>query len=86
LALGVFLSRKFSLGMGDVKLIAAMVLALTWFNPVAPLVALLLAFALATVWILVQLVRRKTNMGSSIALGPYLLVGFTAVSIGQVWS
>jgi leader peptidase (prepilin peptidase)/N-methyltransferase len=86
LALGVFLSRKFSLGMGDVKLIAAMVLALTWFNPVAPLVALLLAFALASVWILVQLVRRKTNMGSSIALGPYLLVGFTAVSIGQVWS
>jgi leader peptidase (prepilin peptidase)/N-methyltransferase len=86
LGLGMAVNRTDGLGMGDVKLISAMVLALGWFSPLAPLVALVMSFALASAWLLMQLIRRKTNMGSSIALGPYLLVGFTAVSIGQVWS
>lgn len=86
LFIGMLINRHQSLGMGDVKLISAMVLALGWFSPIAPLVALVAAFAIASVQILVQLARKKTNMGSSIALGPYLLVGFTAASIGLVWS
>lgn len=86
LMLGLLANRTEGLGMGDVKLVSAMVLALGWFSPLAPLVALVVSFSLASIWLFAQLIRRKTKMGSSIALGPYLLVGFAAVSIGQVWS
>jgi hypothetical protein len=42
------------------------------------LLALCAAFALATIVVLFLFVTRKARMGSSIALGPYLLVGFFA--------
>jgi leader peptidase (prepilin peptidase)/N-methyltransferase len=37
---GLLLNRFAGLGMGDVKLITAITLALAWFNPFVPLVAL----------------------------------------------
>ena len=77
-AVGLAVNRGAGMGMGDVKLIAAMSLALGWFSPLSPLVALFIGFAAATLVILVLFVTRKTKLGSSIALGPYLLVGFAA--------
>jgi leader peptidase (prepilin peptidase)/N-methyltransferase len=80
------LNRYAGLGMGDVKLIAAMTLALTWFSPLLPALAILIALSLAGVVALVMVATRKTNMGSNIALGPYLLVGFALSFIALVWS
>jgi leader peptidase (prepilin peptidase)/N-methyltransferase len=73
---GLGINRFGTLGMGDVKLITGMSLSLGWFSPVAPLLALAAAFALATLVVLLLFATRKARMGSSIALGPYLLVGF----------
>jgi leader peptidase (prepilin peptidase)/N-methyltransferase len=75
-AIGLGVNRMGTLGMGDVKLITGMSLSLGWFTPVAPLVALGAAFAMATIVVLFLFVTRKARMGSSIPLGPYLLVGF----------
>jgi leader peptidase (prepilin peptidase)/N-methyltransferase len=75
-AIGLGVNRMGTLGMGDVKLITGMSLSLGWFTPVAPLVALGAAFALATIVVLFLFVTRKARMGSSIPLGPYLLVGY----------
>lgn len=84
LGVGLLANRFASLGMGDVKLIAAMSLALGWFSPISPLVALALAFAIASAVVLVLLILRRSRLDSSIALGPYLLLGFAAslASIG----
>jgi prepilin signal peptidase PulO-like enzyme (type II secretory pathway) len=72
--------------MGDVKLIAGITLALAWFNPFLPAVAILVAFLTAGAGALVLLILQKTRMGSSIALGPYLLFGFAVCFIAQGWS
>lgn len=77
------LNRYAGLGMGDVKLISAMTLALAWFSPLMPAIALLIGFIIAGAVSLVMVALRKTNMGSSVALGPYLLVGFALSLIVQ---
>lgn len=73
-------NRFASLGMGDVKLITAMSLCLGWFSPIAPLLAVTIAFVVAGLFIAYKMIRRKTRMGQSIPLGPHLLVGF-AISL-----
>jgi leader peptidase (prepilin peptidase)/N-methyltransferase len=80
------LNRYAGLGMGDVKLIAGINLALGWFTPLLPSVAVLIGLVLAGVVSLTMVALRKTRMGSSIALGPYLLVGFLVSFIAQGWS
>ena len=72
----LLVNRTGALGMGDVKLITAISLALAWFSPIAPAVALLIGFAAATAVILILLAARKTKLGARIPLGPYLLTGF----------
>lgn len=84
--LGLLANLRGGLGMGDVKLMTAMSLALGWFSPMAPFLALSMAFLSAGIWLAIKLLAQKTNMGSSVALGPYLLVGFAAATIGQVLS
>ncbi len=80
---GLLVNHFAHLGMGDVKLIAAITLALAWFNPLLPFIALLLGFAVATAVVIAMLLRRKIKMGSTVALGPYLLVGFALALAGQ---
>lgn len=80
------LNRYAGLGMGDVKLIAAITFALGWFSPLLPAIAIAIALVLAGVVALAMIIRRKANMGSSIALGPYLLVGFALSFIALGWS
>ena len=62
--------------MGDVKLIAAIALALGWFHWSMPLLAMFYAFALASIVIITGLIARKTKLKATIPLGPYLLAGF----------
>jgi leader peptidase (prepilin peptidase)/N-methyltransferase len=80
------LNRSAGLGMGDVKLIAGISFALAWFNSFLPALAILIALVSAGVVSLALLALRKTRMGSSIALGPYLLFGFLVCFIAQGWS
>ena len=80
------LNRYAGLGMGDVKLTSALTLALAWFNPLLPAISISIALVLAGLVALVLVLRRKTNMGSSIALGPYLLAGFALSLIALGWS
>lgn len=76
--IGVAANHAAGLGMGDVKLIAAITLALAWYSPIYPLWALLLAFVFASAVILFKIIRGTSRLKSTVALGPYLLVGFVA--------
>jgi leader peptidase (prepilin peptidase)/N-methyltransferase len=82
----VLLNRHAGLGMGDVKLFSAITLGLAWFNPLLPALAASVGLLLSGVVALTMLVLRKASMGSSIALGPYLLFGFLVSLIGLGWS
>jgi leader peptidase (prepilin peptidase)/N-methyltransferase len=72
--------------MGDVKLMTVMALALGWFSPLLPVVALGLSFLLAGVVAILLLMRRKIRLGGSMALGPYLIAGFLGAVTLAVWS
>jgi len=79
-------NRMGFLGMGDVKLMSAMALALGWYSAVLPVLALLISFFIAGLVAILLLAVRKIGLGGSLALGPYLLLGFFgAISVG-VWS
>jgi len=90
IALGVFLAslainRLGLLGMGDVKLMAAMALSLGWYSALLPIVWLLLTFLFAGIVALMLLLFRKIKLGGSIPLGPYLIAGFLgAISLGAL--
>jgi leader peptidase (prepilin peptidase)/N-methyltransferase len=83
--IGLLINRYGSLGMGDVKLIAATTLALAWFDLFAPVLALAAGLLLAAAVILILLVTGRTTLSQSIALGPYLLFGFVVTQI-LTWS
>jgi leader peptidase (prepilin peptidase)/N-methyltransferase len=72
--------------MGDVKLMTVMALALGWFSPLLPVIALGLSFLLAGVVAILLLVRRKIRLGGSMALGPCLIAGFLGAVTLAVWS
>lgn len=83
--IGYLLNRYGSLGMGDVKLIAATTMSLAWYNLASPLFALVLGFIVAAIFIFIQLIRGRSTLKESIALGPYLLLGFVVTQI-LTWS
>lgn len=85
LIIGLAANRWATLGMGDVKLIGAIALSLGWFSFLAPLISVVLAFFIACAAVLVLVVLRKTTLGSSFALGPYLLIGFVLTHM-LTWS
>ena len=67
-----------AIGMGDVKLIALITMSLAWFDWIWPVAALAGAFVLATVLVLLGYIFRRSKLGATIPLGPYLLIGFGA--------
>ena len=89
--LGTFLvslgvNRLGLLGMGDVKLMAVMSLALGWYSVTLPVIALLISFLVAGIVALMLLVLGKIKLGGSMPLGPYLIAGFFgAITVGA-WS
>jgi leader peptidase (prepilin peptidase)/N-methyltransferase len=84
--IGTLISLKGWIGMGDVKLVSGLSLLLAWFDPSLVWQATLWSFGLATVVVLVGFIAKKITTRSSIALGPYLLLGFWVVVIPPVWS
>lgn len=82
---GLIINRYGSLGMGDVKLIAATTLSLAWFNLFAPVLALAIGLMLAGAVVLILLFTGRTTLSQAIALGPYLLLGFAVTQI-LTWS
>ena len=64
------------LGMGDVKLVSLIALSLGWFSPWSPLLAIFWGLATAVIWVVVGLIAGRTKLGSTLALGPWLLAGF----------
>jgi len=85
LLIGLLANRFASLGMGDVKLIAAAAMALGWYSLVSPVLFVFLGFVIASAVVFVMLVLQKTTLSNSIALGPYLLAGFAVTQI-LTWS
>jgi leader peptidase (prepilin peptidase)/N-methyltransferase len=83
--IGLVANRFASLGMGDVKLIAAAAMALGWYSPVSPVLFVFLGFVIASAVVLMMLLMQKTTLSNSIALGPYLLAGFAVTQI-LTWS
>lgn len=83
LVIGVLANHAAGLGMGDVKLIAAIAFALGWYSPLIPLVSVFIAFVVASIAILALFALGKSKLQSNVALGPYLLIGF-AVSLPSI--
>jgi leader peptidase (prepilin peptidase) / N-methyltransferase len=82
-SLGV--NRLGLLGMGDVKLMAAMALALGWYSVTLPVLALLISFFVAGTVALALLASGKIKLGGSMPLGPYLIAGFFgAITVGAL--
>lgn len=69
-----------ALGMGDVKLATVMALTLAYFNPWLPAIAIGIAFVLAFGVVVALISLGKAKIGSSIPLGPYLLLSFFGAS------
>lgn len=70
-----------ALGMGDVKLATVIALTLGYFNPWLPAIAIGIAFVLAFAVVIVLITFGKVKIGSSIPLGPYLLVSFIGANL-----
>jgi leader peptidase (prepilin peptidase)/N-methyltransferase len=70
-----------TLGMGDVKLATVIALTLGYFNLWLPAIAIGVAFVLAFAVVIVLITLGKVKIGSSIPLGPYLLVSFIGANL-----
>ena len=84
--LSLLINRIGLLGMGDVKLMTVMALALGWFSPLLPIIALGISFLIAGVVAFWLLMRKKIKLGGSMPLGPYLIAGFLGAVTLAVWS
>jgi leader peptidase (prepilin peptidase)/N-methyltransferase len=84
--LSLVINRLGLLGMGDVKLMTVMALALGWFSLLLPIIALGLSFLIAGIVAIWLLLRKKLELGGSMPLGPYLIAGFLGAVTLAVWS
>jgi leader peptidase (prepilin peptidase) / N-methyltransferase len=84
--LALLINRAGLLGMGDVKLMTVMAIALGWYSPLLPMVALGLSFFIAGLVASGLLILKKIKLGGSIPLGPSLLAGFFGAITLVVWS
>lgn len=75
-AVGLGMNYIDALGMGDVKLASAIGLSLGYLNPWLPVLAIGAAFTLAFLVVIILIGLNKVKIGSSIPLGPYLLLSF----------
>ena len=82
----LLINRMGLLGMGDVKLMAVMSLALGWYSPLLPIIALGLSFLIAGLVASVLLIGKKIKLGGSMPLGPYLIAGCLGAITLVVWS
>jgi len=77
---GLLLSVRGAIGMGDVKLLTALSLSLSWFSAWnIPIVLGVTALAMVVV-IAVKFFSKTIRVGSTIALGPYVLSVFVVLA------
>jgi leader peptidase (prepilin peptidase)/N-methyltransferase len=76
LGIGIIANHFDVLGMGDVKLAGSLALILGYFNIYLPIIAIGIAFVLAFGVIILLLFKGRVSLGTSIPLGPYLLLSF----------
>ena len=79
--LGYLLAGANGIGMGDIKLLTAINLAIAWFSPFAVLVILAIGFTTAALVSVALMIAGRANLKSTIALGPFLLFAFILVSL-----
>ncbi len=84
--IALLINRLSLLGMGDVKLMTAMSLALGWYSPLLPVIALGLSFLVAGLVALALLAGKRIKLGGSMPLGPYLIAGFLGTITLALWS
>lgn len=84
--LALLINRAGLLGMGDVKLMSVMAIALGWYSPLLPMIGLGLSFLIAGVFALALLLSKRIKLGGSMPLGPFLLAGFFGAITLVVWS
>jgi leader peptidase (prepilin peptidase)/N-methyltransferase len=84
--ISLLINRLGLLGMGDVKLMTVMALALGWFSPLLPIIALGITFLFAGVVAIWLLLRKKLKLGESMPLGPFLIAGFLGAVTLAAWS
>jgi leader peptidase (prepilin peptidase)/N-methyltransferase len=73
---GTLISIRGWIGMGDVKLFTGLSMLLAWFDPLLVWQASVWAFGIAASVVVAGFLVKKMTARSTIALGPYLLVGF----------
>jgi leader peptidase (prepilin peptidase)/N-methyltransferase len=84
-AISLFVNRLGLMGMGDVKLMSAIALALGWYSPLLPALSLLISFLIAGLAATALLALGRIKLGGSMPLGPYLIAGFLgAVSVAAL--
>lgn len=81
LGFGYLLSSLDLLGFGDSKFLANSNLILCWFNPVLAIFALTLGFGIGAIGSLILLARKRIGFKDSVALGPYLILGFCVTAL-----
>lgn len=74
--IGWFLAAKSAIGMGDIKLLISLNAFAGYLSPLLPILSLTIALVAATLVSSIFLLRKRFSLQSSIALGPYLLLGF----------
>jgi leader peptidase (prepilin peptidase)/N-methyltransferase len=64
-----------AMGMGDVKLAGVLGLNLGYYSLPSLFFATLLAFVLATLWVIGGVLARKLTLKSAVPFGPFMLIG-----------
>ena len=81
LGIGYLMAKVNGIGMGDVKYLVATNTLLGWFSPWLILVMLAIGFTAAALVSLALILRKKANLKTPLAMGPFLMLGFFVVSI-----
>jgi leader peptidase (prepilin peptidase)/N-methyltransferase len=84
--IGLLLSIRGWIGMGDVKLFTGLGMLLAWFDPLLVWQATFWAFLSAGLFVVVGYLAKKMTARSTLALGPYLLIGFWIAITEPAWS
>jgi len=82
----LLINRAGLLGMGDVKLMTLMSLALGWYSMLLPIIAFGLTFLIAGLVAIALVITKRIRVGGSMPLGPYLIAGFLGTLTLAVWS
>lgn len=85
LIIGYPLARAELLGMGDIKLLIAFALPLSFISPVALLIGVLVSLLIANAFLLPKLLLNRLSSKTAIPMGPYLLLGLIGVFGYELW-